>query len=184
MQPSHWLRALVHSPQSLRYWVTNRQRSNQCIAYKLFGFFREEDKKREIVFTETERIKIKKFLSTPRLLLKLFYSAIHKAAGLTVPDRSMILPSAIPETPISREWSWRLERPLGVIPTAGRTPTSSFVNSTVNPYHAMFNYSTFSLFTCNCCYLSLNVSAYYPSAASNSTQLPIPTTSIPTQLQL
>ena len=32
-------------------------------------------------------------------------SPIHKAASLTVPGRSMILPGTIPETPISREWS-------------------------------------------------------------------------------
>ena len=37
-------------------------------------------------------------------------SPIHKAAGLTVPGHSMILPGTIPETPISREWSQRLER--------------------------------------------------------------------------
>ena len=30
-------------------------------------------------------------------------SAIHKAAGLTVPSSSMILPGTIPVTPISRE---------------------------------------------------------------------------------
>ena len=59
------------------------------------------------------------------------YSAIHKAAGLAVPGRSMILPGTIPETPISHKWSWQLERPLGVIPTAGRMPTGGFVNSTV-----------------------------------------------------
>ena len=35
----------------------------------------------------------------------MYYSAIHKAGGLTVPGRSMILPGTIPETPISREWS-------------------------------------------------------------------------------
>ena len=29
----------------------------------------------------------------------------------------MILPGTIPETPISREWSRQLERPLGVVPT-------------------------------------------------------------------
>ena len=29
----------------------------------------------------------------------------------------MILPGTIPETPISREWSQQLERPLGVVPT-------------------------------------------------------------------
>ena len=45
------------------------------------------------------------------------YSAIHKAAGLTVPGHSMILPGTIPETPISREWSRQLEWPLGVVPT-------------------------------------------------------------------
>ena len=59
------------------------------------------------------------------------YSPIHKAAGLTVPGRSMILPGTIPETSISREWSRRLERPLGVVSTAGRTPTGGFVNSAV-----------------------------------------------------
>ena len=41
-------------------------------------------------------------------------SVIHKAAGLTVPSRSMILPGTIPETPISREWSRWLEWPLGL----------------------------------------------------------------------
>ena len=45
------------------------------------------------------------------------YSTIHKAASLTVPGRSMILPGTIPETSISREWSQWLERPLGVVPT-------------------------------------------------------------------
>ena len=65
------------------------------------------------------------------LLILSLYSTIHKAAGLTVPGRSMILPGTIPETPISREWSRRLERPLGVVPTAGRMPTSGFVNSAV-----------------------------------------------------
>ena len=35
----------------------------------------------------------------------MYDSAIHKAGGLTVPGRSMILPGTIPETPISREWS-------------------------------------------------------------------------------
>ena len=49
-----------------------------------------------------------------------FNSAIHKTTGLTVPGRSVILPGTIPETSISREWSRRLERPLGVVPTAGR----------------------------------------------------------------
>ena len=44
-------------------------------------------------------------------------SAIHKAAGLTVPGCSMILPGTIPETPISCEWSQWLEQPLGVVPT-------------------------------------------------------------------
>ena len=47
----------------------------------------------------------------------LFYNVIHKAAGLTVPGHSMILPGTIPETPISREWSQWLEQPLGVVPT-------------------------------------------------------------------
>ena len=37
------------------------------------------------------------------------YNTIHKAAGLTVPSRSMILPGTIPETPINCEWSqWGL----------------------------------------------------------------------------
>ena len=70
-----------------------------------------------------------------------FNSPIHKAAGLTGPGRSMILPGTIPETPISREWSRRLERPLGVVPTAGRTPTGGFVNRAVNegdPFHVRF----------------------------------------------
>ena len=59
------------------------------------------------------------------------YSPIHKAAGLTVPGHSMILPGTIPETPISHEWSQWLGRPLGVVPTADRMPTSGFVNSAV-----------------------------------------------------
>ena len=63
--------------------------------------------------------KINKIGLTPFLGPLLFYSAVHKAAGLMVPGRSMILPGAIPETPISREWSWRLERPW-VVPTASR----------------------------------------------------------------
>ena len=62
-----------------------------------------------------------------------FNSTIRKAASLTIPSGSMILPGTIPETPISREWSRWLERPLGVVPTAGRTPTGSFVNSAVIP---------------------------------------------------
>ena len=45
----------------------------------------------------------------------------------------ILVPGTIPETPISREWSRWLERPLGVVPTAGRTPTGGFVNSTVIP---------------------------------------------------
>ena len=44
---------------------------------------------------------------------------------------SMILLGTIPETPISHEWSGQLERPLGVVPTAGRMPTGGFANSTV-----------------------------------------------------
>ena len=47
----------------------------------------------------------------------LVYSAIHKAADLTVPGCSMILPGTIPETPISCEWSWQLEWSLGVVLT-------------------------------------------------------------------
>ena len=45
------------------------------------------------------------------------YSAIHKAASLMVPGHSMILPGTISETPISHEWSWQREWPLGVVPT-------------------------------------------------------------------
>ena len=45
----------------------------------------------------------------------------------------MILLGTIPEIPISREWSWQLERPLGVVPTAGRMPTGGFVNRAVTP---------------------------------------------------
>ena len=52
-------------------------------------------------------------------------SAIHKAAGLTVPGSSMILPGTIPETPISCGRSWWLEQPLGVIPTE-RMPSWQF----------------------------------------------------------
>ena len=37
------------------------------------------------------------------------YSAIHKAASLMAPGHSMILPGTVPETPISRKWSWQLE---------------------------------------------------------------------------
>ena len=54
----------------------------------------------------------------------IYYSAIHKAAGLTVPSHSMILPGTIPETPVSREWSQWLEM---VQPLA-----NSFVNSAVS----------------------------------------------------
>ena len=46
-----------------------------------------------------------------------FNSAIHKATGLMVHRRSMILPGTVPETPISHEWSQWLEWPLGVVPT-------------------------------------------------------------------
>ena len=66
------------------------------------------------------------FLYYPLDLLKIFfwrgasYSAIHKAAGLTVPGHSMILPGTISETPISHEWSPQLERPQVVVPTAGQ----------------------------------------------------------------
>ena len=49
-----------------------------------------------------------------RVVVWLFYSAIHKAASLTVPGHSMILPGTIPETRISREWSRQLEQPLGI----------------------------------------------------------------------
>ena len=58
------------------------------------------------------------------------YSAIHKAAGLTVPGCSMILPGTIPEIPISREWSQRLERPPDQVLYGGR-PYGGFVNSAV-----------------------------------------------------
>ena len=57
-------------------------------------------------------------------------SAIHKAAGLTVPGRSMILPGTIPETPISREWSQQLEHPPDHVLYGGR-PYGGFVNSAV-----------------------------------------------------
>ena len=33
----------------------------------------------------------------------MFYSAIHKAAGRMVPDRSMTLPGTFPENILSRE---------------------------------------------------------------------------------
>ena len=59
------------------------------------------------------------------------YSAIHKAAGLTVHGRSMILPGTIPETPISHEWSRWLEWPLGVF-QPGERLASGFVNSAVS----------------------------------------------------
>ena len=58
------------------------------------------------------------------------YSAIHKAAGLTVPGHSMILPGTIPETPISREWSQRLEHPPDHVLYGGRL-YGGFVNSAV-----------------------------------------------------
>ena len=54
-------------------------------------------------FVNTSRTR----LIRSRLIRSSTYSAIHKAAGLTVPGRSMILPGTIPETPISREWSRR-----------------------------------------------------------------------------
>ena len=57
-------------------------------------------------------------------------SAIHKAAGLTVPSRSMILPGTIPEIPISCEWSQQLERPPDHVLYGGR-PYWGFVNSAV-----------------------------------------------------
>ena len=56
-------------------------------------------------------------------------SAIHKAASLIVPGRSLILPGTIPETPISPEWSRWLERPRGG--PSNRRP-DGFVNSAVN----------------------------------------------------
>ena len=55
-------------------------------------------------------------------------STIHKAAGLTVPGHSMILPGTIPEIPISHEWSRQLERPPDHILYGGR-PYGGFVNS-------------------------------------------------------
>ena len=45
-----------------------------------------------------------------------------------VPGRSMILSGTFPETPISREWSQWLERPLGWF----QPPAGGFVNSAVN----------------------------------------------------
>ena len=48
-----------------------------------------------------------------------------------VAGHSMILPGTIPETPISREWSQRLEQSLGVVPT-GERHAGGFVNSPVN----------------------------------------------------
>ena len=70
---------------------------------------------------------------TLTLSVKRALQRIHKAAGLTVPNRSMVLPGTIPETPISSEWSRWLEWPPGVVPTAGRTSTGGFVNSAVKP---------------------------------------------------
>ena len=58
-------------------------------------------------------------------------SAIHKAAGLTVPGHSMILPGTIPETPISHECSRDWNGPWGRF-QPGRTPTGGFVNSAGN----------------------------------------------------
>ena len=43
----------------------------------------------------------------------------------------MIFPGTIPETPISREWSRRLERPPDHVLYGGR-PYGGFVNSTVD----------------------------------------------------
>ena len=40
----------------------------------------------------------------------------------------MILPGTIPETPISHEWSWRLERPWGSF-QPGERLAGGFVNS-------------------------------------------------------
>ena len=64
------------------------------------------------------------------LFFCLINSAIHKAAGLTVPGLSMILPGTIPETSISREWSRWLERSPDYVLYSGR-PYGGFVNSAV-----------------------------------------------------
>ena len=51
----------------------------------------------------------------------MFYSAIHKAAGLMVPRRSMTLPDTFPENILSCEWGWWLERSLRLFqPSAER----------------------------------------------------------------
>ena len=60
------------------------------------------------------------------------YSAIHKAAGLTVPSRSMALPGTIPGNIFSHEWGWQLEWSLRSFETGERL-AGSFVNSAVSP---------------------------------------------------
>ena len=66
------------------------------------------------------------------------YSAIHKAANLTVPGHSMISSGTIPETPISHEWSQQLEWPLGIIPS-GRTPGQQLHGSWPFHWFAWYN---------------------------------------------
>ena len=59
------------------------------------------------------------------------YSAIHKAADLKVPGRSMTLPGTIIENFLSRECGQRLERFLMSVSGGG------FVNSAVNVLQMM-----------------------------------------------
>ena len=54
-------------------------------------------------------------------------SAIHKAAGLTVPGHSMTLPGTIPENLLSHEWGQRLEW-SEVLPTADRINVIKVIN--------------------------------------------------------
>ena len=58
-------------------------------------------------------------------------SAIRKAAGLTVPGHSMILPGTVPETPISHEWEPSTGMVSEIVHT-GECLAGTFVNSTVN----------------------------------------------------
>ena len=70
---------------------------------------------------------------TPDLLRSLHTnSVIHKAAGLTVPGRSMTLPGTIPENLLSCEWGQWLELSLRVVPAAGRMLDGDFVNRAVS----------------------------------------------------
>ena len=69
-------------------------------------------------------------------------SAIHKAAGLMVPGRSMILPGTIPETPVSHEWSHGWNGPWGSF-QQGERLAGDFLNSAVRVICADIQYKLF-----------------------------------------